>query len=125
MKSSTILILRLKSISEAGPFHRISTPRSLPAATAPACTLCQKMWACPFGTTAMTRLCVRLQEPAQIRLSSPASTIQRLEIGMVTSLACPHRAGIVPRQILLKNAETQETGQEACPTGVQYPEGDS
>src|SRR5438132_8586354 len=64
MKSSTMLIWRVRSISEAGPFQRISTPISCPALTAPACTDCQKMCACPLGITAMTRLWSRLQEMA-------------------------------------------------------------
>ena len=61
MKSSTMLICRVKSISDAGPFQRISTPNSRPAAIAPACTVCQKMCACALGTTAMTGLLFFLQ----------------------------------------------------------------
>src|SRR6266568_3503316 len=74
-----MLIWRLKSISEAGPFQRMSTPSSLPAAAAPAWTVCQKMCDWLLGTTAMTGLSFFLQEAASSNSTqrSPAQALFR------------------------------------------------
>ena len=52
-KPSTSDTWESRSSSRTGPRQMISTPSSFAARDAPAWMLCQKMWAVPFGMTAM------------------------------------------------------------------------